>query len=1664
MSMKKFRMPVLGFLSLLLLLGLGLGTAADVDALKAAYTKNLDEITALQKTGAWSPEHCEKMMVHLMDNQKIAGQLTTEFNFHFDKTGEVIRKQNFLVQNMHDFATTATLRATKGKSCLLVIGKTPLHREFAGLFLGKVSDRDVTYVGAAEAEAKELHLKVARENFKGPFVETTLMEIAQGEETIARTSIQQFDDLAVNAAISPEMHRTYSGMKFVEDYVVTAGEIQTLDEAGNLKIIRMAPETKSAIADQIAHARELGYVVDETKGVISLTKEGFTTINIMKDKSAFIDAANDAFSGSGSTFRFSKEPPKFSLGFVSDIDAQLRLNLDKIPNDIDEELKRAGKSIAPEELPKKRARMIIEKRAEVYKKYGKRYAVALRWACDEAEFKFHEELTRLVHDNPEAVPEFVDRYRKTVVNRVSTAQAREYHKAIKAGNMELAKQIEVDTRGAIHNFRRNITLEPSLKPILGESLGELWRVGPPYVLEGGADNVLFKKLGEPVMDLGDELMAGHSLPHVPLAFSRKTLWEYMKHNPKMTAFQIGSQLFVLYEAYEQYHAAGDPWKELGWLNTLAKGGASFIIYDAIPVYFELTLGEAAAGLYNTVSLGVTISAIAFKVTGDFAYSFIFDKDHILGKKQLIAFGGVTPDGKDTNIPEFFDTLGVPLTKEDLDAPGEVKLGKFDNGKVIRERDSAGNFVFKSLMDEYHAQWDRGDRGELEGFFDERMKWDKSVFSPGQLIVTRRLDRAYDKLRAEYVRWAESKPACWNDYLTSYRDFKGHIFQNTGAALSAAEFYFYDRKFKEAWDQSPARVRGGFSVHAEMDKEIYEGAYQQFHRSMIQHGFENDGARIAFERAGPIELEGWIKAKMPIKFDGHLWTEAELNAELQKRWAPYNEGLETGRRMFIPIVRKRFPPEKPPKAPLGLARARIVKVDIQRGKAPVRTAEGHPNNGAGKPVYAGERCVAVLDYVVDEPGTGVTLGYIKEGKQMWLFMQPSERDDVHPMLSHEPGDDVSSQGSHRVEVLISTSDITKKQYDFIIYGWKPGEGNAKPTRVEIARQSLAIATFPQGWALAEVIAKDQQGDKSANGAVQYGWKKVDKQLDVTVGNGQPLTFTLQRIETPATNRPNVKPFEAVMTNTAVIEGIRPVLVDGKEEKLKVTRRLKVKKNPEDANVSTLPDLFFKIVGGNKEEKFYAQGDEFKDNAPSKEIPYPVGGSGKAFDIVITCTDNNDMGDNRWKPWVQRTITLRYRRLDGSEDVQPVEWTERGGGMVGGTPSGTREGGGGTGSGTGRTGDSGAGSGGEEVASGTGRGGSRPASVPPYIRESDCTKGRTPPPASGGTPTVAPPAGGGGVSPANPKPPVVQPPPPATPLDILKSPRPWEHPTVQRLMTEWLQTSEPNIGPTGPNDTRKWRWTEWGVAESPPSVKALHPDNGNMTREEYLFTLAGRLISKGNYSLREYLERRLRGENGLQPAGSKPASPIKEAQVNAVKPPGSGGGQQPPAPPAKVGTAVGNRAPELVATIVDPNETVDNPGPVFKLSEQKGKVIILTTFDAMDRYVKPESAKYIQELDRLHKAVSSEDLKTVSHHSGGMFATGDAMEMSEMFKVDHAILISSNSDQFEKTFAVPNDDLVMIIDQNGVIRYRADTKDGIFSPELRKTLKDVLPNVDWGKVFK
>lgn len=118
----------------------------------------------------------------------------------------------------------------------------------------------------------------------------------------------------------------------------------------------------------------------------------------------------------------------------------------------------------------------------------------------------------------------------------------------------------------------------------------------------------------------------------------------------------------------------------------------------------------------------------------------------------------------------------------------------------------------------------------------------------------------------------------------------------------------------------------------------------------------------------------------------------------------------------------------------------------------------------------------------------------------------------------------------------------------------------------------------------------------------------------------------------------------------------------------------------------------------------------------------------------------------------------------------------------------------------------------------------------------------------------------------------------PLAVLRSDRPWKDERVQALIDEWLRVSEPDVD-LRPGDTRRFRWTEWGIPVCPPSVVAAGPpEHGSLGRHECLFGIAGRLVSRRHHSLREYLERRLRGESGIAPEGT-PRSSLGEALADA-----------------------------------------------------------------------------------------------------------------------------------------------------------------------------------------
>jgi hypothetical protein len=1643
------------FLALQVSLAFGQDSAS---RLRDRFAANLEEVVLLQKSQSWSQEECRRMMGFLQENEKIAKELAERFGEHFDKADLLIRKQNFLVQNMHDFLTVTTLRATKGKAVLLVIGKTPLHPDFAGLNLIKVSDRDITYIGQAEAEAKELHLARAGDHFPGGFAELTKLDIAQGEETLARTKIVAFDDLASTTAVSPELHRSYSGLQFCQDYALSTGEVQVLDEHGNLRILRLVPESPSDLEKQLEIARELGYAVKEESGVIRLTREGFAPIEIYREKAALIEVANREFANAGSTFRFEKSPPKFSLGFVSDIDAQLCLNLDKISEDVEKELK--GSVLPEEELRARRQALTAEKRAKVYEKYGKRYAVALGWVGDESEKAVHDQIAKLMREHRyDEIPELVDRYRKTVFERVSAAQAREYHaavrdyeaalKVLKPGDPELVRKlrlvrlIEADSRAAIENLRRVASGKPPLKPAGAEWLGALWRRGPPYVIRYGPKNPLYEDMGRPFRDLSDDLFAGRELPHPPRLFTRKALFEYLKHNPGMTALQVGGGLFALREVWDEFHSTSDPTADLRWLGSLGKAAASFALYDAVPVYFELTAGEAAAGLYNTVALGLTGAVVAVKLAGD--YIIRSEERQIVHSKLLKAFGGVTDDGKRTGIPEFFDTLGVPVTDLDLRAPAEIKLGSFEGGKVYREKDRDGNFVFRALKEEYHEGWDQAVEklgrlkswvpgpADLPEFYDNSLLWTKVTISPGQLIVARLMERAFDTLRAEYVKVAEGSPPGFDEYPTEFRHFKESdgVFVNLAAALSQAEFDHYMKRFCQAWDESPARISGGYAAHDKMDREISEGAYQQFMNAMIQHGYENDGARISFERATPVELEAWIKAGVPIKVDGHLWTGEELREELRRRWRPYEDGWEAGRALWLPLVRKRFPVEKPP---AGLPRVSIGEAHYERwGKTPVRTAEASFGAAPGEKVYVGEACHLEFKYAVSDPGHGAMSLHVETNGREKELLHPSALggSTVEHSLGTKPW---SEPGEHVIRLSVGTPAAgATTRYVFILRSRDKGKV------VELARgEPLVVSAFPRGWALKEVNLEGRKVDVvSARG---LGGPLRHALVEAVRG-----AITARRVMT-LSGKENREPTVITETDAYTLEGIPPILVDGQTYPIRVSYGQTRKAVPEGAagEFHELPVLI-KIEGGQN-LKVLGTGPRGeispsdvpapgKPAVPDKQIRFeiPHGGTSKDFPTVAaTFTLYEDSTNRR----LEKTWIVTYTRLDELQDAVPLSWPKGGPGVGG--PIGGRDGGGAPGRTPGNPQDGAV----TEAASGGGPP-VRDRSLPPWAEASDCTKGRPIPRAeSGATPGPAPAPGGARAAGA----------PPANPLDLLRAPQAWKHPTVQRLIDEWLRVSSPDIAPSGPQDKRTWRWSDWAVALGEGTKVAGPPDHGTLQRHEYLLEFSSRFGSRSHGTMREYLEARLRGESGEKPTGTT-GTPLRELHTLAVDPRRNAPAAAKAPPPA--GNQVGFSAPEINAEHLCVRK-------LWKLSGQRGKPVLIVNY----LFMNPEDPHpEVRLLSRIQKAVSGDKIVLAAISFSLLTLEPEAQLLADHEGVSRETFLAINYNRYSADFAIRQAPTLMVVDRDGVIRYRSADGDlkAHTSQELIKVLKELVPEVDWAQTI-
>ena len=118
-------------------------------------------------------------------------------------------------------------------------------------------------------------------------------------------------------------------------------------------------------------------------------------------------------------------------------------------------------------------------------------------------------------------------------------------------------------------------------------------------------------------------------------------------------------------------------------------------------------------------------------------------------------------------------------------------------------------------------------------------------------------------------------------------------------------------------------------------------------------------------------------------------------------------------------------------------------------------------------------------------------------------------------------------------------------------------------------------------------------------------------------------------------------------------------------------------------------------------------------------------------------------------------------------------------------------------------------------------------------------------------------------------------------LLASPTAWQNARVQALIDEWLGRAVPSQVPEGSKTT--WRYDTWARAYDGVGVlRPVQPPTTTKVRHSYLWDMATDLGSKQHYTLREYVERRLRGDSGVHAAtggGNAWAQSFEEGQRRA-----------------------------------------------------------------------------------------------------------------------------------------------------------------------------------------
>ncbi|MBU0754885.1 MAG: hypothetical protein KJ645_07075, partial [Planctomycetes bacterium] len=373
----------------------------------------------------WELNRTQRMHEILVALQEMKSQ-----GFVLSKTDSFLRTLNRLVENMHAHCLVLSCAANPG-TVLLRCGKTPENLEFGGILAQKVSDFDLTVVGKKAAQARDLQMSLLRKKYGEKFVDMTMTDLTLADSTLAAWTLPDVEKAYASAVLNPELHRTYSGLQFVEDYVLKVGEISYLDEDGNFV------------------TKKIG---------------NFDGPGLKKQREQFIEWANIAFEKSGHKIRFGKREGDFCLGLVSDISNQMWMNLGK--------------------------EAFQENPHNVVKKYLQRYVdeIQSRMGIDltakTAYGDVYNELKDLIHQCDDKTPGALEKLKKRmgdyeayIRSVVAEKQAALYAEALAAGKSERAAAILLDTKGALQN------LELLEQRIPTGSLGELGRVAAKELAE-----------------------------------------------------------------------------------------------------------------------------------------------------------------------------------------------------------------------------------------------------------------------------------------------------------------------------------------------------------------------------------------------------------------------------------------------------------------------------------------------------------------------------------------------------------------------------------------------------------------------------------------------------------------------------------------------------------------------------------------------------------------------------------------------------------------------------------------------------------------------------------------------------------------------------------------------------------------------------------------------------------------------------------------------------------------------------------------------------------------------------------------------------------------------------------------------------------------------------